>query len=231
MTANPILWTAVLSILLLIPKAVSEEKPPPRKIDTLKSMEELDNSQKLKPGNVISIRFLEDKRAASQGVVATTGEAYSPYIGLIKAEGLTCRELAFKIKPELAKLEKGYLVDFRVSPAVDKSFFKNATVLVTLDAEGEHVTRFRDPDLPFVVAFGAVAKQGKFDFAGIPDHKLSGLIEYAGGLTSKNASPKIRVIRKTDQGNKTIVVDGKALLNKSREADLVLQASDVVFFE
>ncbi len=221
----------MLSILLLIPQAVCEEKPPPRKIDSLKSMDELDNSQKLKPGNVISIRFLEDKRDASQGVVATTGEAYSPYIGLIKAEGLTCRELAFKIKPELAKLEKGYLVDFRVVTVVDKSFFREATVLVTLDAVGEVLTRCAYPEPPFVVAFGAFAKQGKFDFAGIPDHKLSGLIKYAGGLTSKSDAPKIRVIRKTDQGNKTMVVDGKALLNKSLGADVVLQASDVVIVD
>lgn len=221
----------MFGILLLAPKAGCEEKPPAQKIDTLKSMDELDNSQKLKPDNIVSIRFLEDKRGAMQQIVAVTGEIQVPYIGLVNVNGLTCRELAFKIKPELAKLEKGYLVDFGVSPAVDKSFFRNATVLVTLDAEGEHTTRFRDPDLPFVVAFGAVAKQGKFDFAGIPDHKLSGLVKYAGGLTSKSDAPKIRVVRKTDQGNKTIVVDGKALLKKSPEADLVPQASDVVFFE
>ena len=221
----------MLSILLVIPQAECEEKLPVRKIDTLTSMDELDNSEKLKPDNIISIRFIENKRSAAQQIVAVTGEIQVPYIGLIKAEGLTCRELAFKIKPELAKLEKGYLVDFRVTPEVDKSFFKNATVLVTLDAEGEHITRFRDPDLPFVVAFGSVAKQGKFDFAGIPDHKLSGLIKYAGGLTSKSAAPKIRIIRKTDQGNKTLVVDGKALLEQRPEADLVLQASDVVIVD
>lgn len=231
MTANPIFWTAVLSLLLLASKASCEEKRPAQKIDTLKSMDELDNSQKLKPGYLISIRFLEDKRDALQQYIATTGQIVAPYIGLIKAEGLTCRELAFKIKPELAKLEKGYLVDFRVSPAVDKSFFKNATVLVTLDAEGEHTTRFRDPDLPLVVAFGAFAKQGKFDLAGFPDHKLSGLIKYAGGLTSKNAAPKIRVIRKTDQGNKTLVVDGKALLEQRSEADLVLLDGDVIIVD
>ena len=221
----------MLGILLLATKADCAEKPPAHKIDTLKSMNELDNSQKLKPDNIVSIRFLEDKRGATQQIVTVTGEIQVPYIGLIKAAGLTCRELAFQIKPELAKLEKGYLVDFRVTTEVDKSFFKNATVLVTLDAEGEHITHFRDPDLPFVVAFGAVAKQGKFDFAGIPDHKLSGLIKYAGGLTSKSAAPKIRVIRKTDQGNKTLVVDGKALLEQRPEADLILQASDVVIVD
>ena len=225
----------MLGILLLAPKAGCQEKTPIRKIDTLKSMDELDNLQKLKPGDVISIRFLEDKRGALQQRVATTGEIQAPYIGLIKAEGLTCRELAFKIKPELARLEKGYLVEFRVVPEVDKSFFKEAKVLVTLDAVGvparigERISCPLDP--PFVVAFGTIAKQGKYDFEGIPDHKLSGLIKRAGGLIYKDATPKIRVIRKTAQGNKTIVVDGKALLNKSPEADLVLQVSDVVIVD
>lgn len=192
-------------------------------------MEKLDDERLLKPGYIISIRILEDKREAMQQVVAVTGEVQAPYVGLIKAEGLTCRELAFKIKPEIAKLEKDYLVNFTLNPELDKSFFKKATVLVTLDAL--EPPRSPDIDLPFVVAFGNIAKQGKYAFEEIPDHKLSGLIKLAGGLTSKNAIPKIRIVRKTAQGTKTLVVDGKALLNKSGEADLVLQASDAVVVE
>ena len=208
----------MIGILLLAPKAGCQEKTSTRKIDTLMSMDELDNSEKLKPAYTISIRILEDKRDALQQYVRTTGEIVAPYIGLIKADGLTCRELAFKIKPEL-----------------EKSFFEDATVLVTLDAvgvprrTGERISCPLDP--PFVVAFGAIAKQGKYDFEGIPDHKLSALIKRAGGFTSKSTIPKIRVIRKTAEGNKTFVIDGKALLNKKREADLVLQASDVMIVE
>lgn len=214
MTVNLLLWYAVIGILLLAPKAGCQDKTSTRKIDTLMSMDELDNSQKLKPAYTISIRILEDKREALQQYVAVTGEIQAPYIGLIKADGLTCRELAFKAKSEL-----------------EKSFFEDATVLVTLDAVGEVPTHFVCPDLPFVVAFGAIAKQGKYDFEGIPDHKLSALIKRAGGFTSKGTIPKIRVIRKTAEGNKTFVIDGKALLNKKREADLVLQASDVMIVE
>lgn len=221
------LFLALLGALLWVPKAGCEEKPPARKIDTLMSMDELDNSQKLKPAYVISIRILEDKRDALQQRVSLTGEIQAPYIGLIKAEGLTCQELAFKIKRELKKLEKGYLVNFTINPPVEENFFADATVLVTLDPAMPH----EDCIVEFVVAFGSIAKQGKYDFEGIPDHKLSALIKRAGGFTSKSTIPKIRVIRKTPEGNKTIVVDGKALLNKKREADLVLQASDVMIVE
>ena len=212
------LWYAVLSLLLLAPKAGCQEKTPLRKIDTLVSMDELDNSQKLKPGHTISIRILEDKRGALQQVVAVTGEVQAPYIGTIQAEGLTCRELAFKAKSEL-----------------EKSFFKQATVLVTIDAVGVPLRigdRIICPDnLPFVVAFGTIAKQGKYDLGSFPDHKLSALIKLARGFTSKDTIPKMRVIRKTSQGNKAIIIDVKAMLKKRPEADLILQANDVVIVE
>jgi polysaccharide export outer membrane protein len=208
----------MLGILMLAPKAGSQEKTPISKIDTLIGMQELDNVQRLKPGYVVSIRILEDKRDAIHQIIAVTGEIQAPYLGLLKADGLTCRELAFKAKSEL-----------------EKSFFEDATVLVTLEAVGvpprmgERISCPLDP--PFVVAFGTIAKQGKYDLAGIPDHKLSAFIKRAGGVTSKSATPKIRVIRKTAEGNKAIVVDVKALLKMSPEADLVLQASDVVIVE
>ena len=208
------LWYAVLSLLLLAPKAGCQEKTPLRKIDTLVSMDELDNSQKLKPGYTISIRILEDKRGALQQVVAVTGEVQAPYIGTIQAEGLTCRELAFKAKSEL-----------------EKSFFKQATVLVTIDVVGKPCTHCVFSDLPFVVAFGTIAKQGKYNLGSFPDHKLSALIKLAGGFNSKDTIPKMRVIRKTSQGNKAIIIDVKAMLKKRPEADLILQANDVVIVE
>ena len=214
MSVNPILLWALFGALLLAPEAGCQEKAPLRKIDTLVSMDELDNAQQLKPDNIISVRILEDKHGAIQQAVTRTGQVVAPYIGLIKAEGLTCRELAFQLKSEL-----------------EKSFFKQATVLVTLDAVGEAFTRCVLLALPSVVAFGSIAKQGIFDFEGIPGHKLSGLIKSAGGFTAKGIIPKIRVIRKTAQGNQTIVIDGKALLKKSPEADLVLQANDVMIVE
>jgi len=124
MSATPILFLALFGALLLAPKAGCQEKTANRKIDTLVSMDELDDLQKLKPGYFVSIRILEDKRDALHQRVSLTGEIQAPCIGLIKAEGLTCRELAFKIKPELKKLEKDYLVNFTINPPVEKTFLQ-----------------------------------------------------------------------------------------------------------
>lgn len=86
--------------------------------------------------------------------------------------------------------------------------------------------------MPFVVAFGSLAKQGKFDLASIPNHKLSGLLKLAGGNTSKSSVSKIQIIRKTPQGNKRILVNAKAvLIEKSSEYDLFLRPDDVVIVE
>lgn len=101
------------------------------------SMEALDNQRRLKSENIVSIRILEDKREALQQVVAVTGEIQVPYLGLLKAEGLTCRELALQIKAGL-----------------EKEFFKVATVLVTKDEDvtPRLVKCFLQP--PTVVLFG-----------------------------------------------------------------------------
>lgn len=206
----------MLGVLLLASTTRSEEKAPERPVKTLTSIDVLDNVKKIEIGNVITIRFMEDKRDALQQNVAVTGEIQAPYLGLVRAAGLTCRELAFKLKTEL-----------------EKSFFKEATVLVTLDALGDYSKRIVCPDLvPFVVAFGSIAKQGKFDLASIPDHKLSGLLKLAGGHTSKRSVPKIQIIRKTPMGNKRILVNTKAvLIEKNSAYDLFLRRDDVVIVE
>ncbi len=221
----------MLGILLLTPSAFSEEKSLVSKIETPRRMDELDNSRRLKPGDGISIQILEDKRDAVQQVIAATGEIQVPYLGLIKAGGLTCQELAFKIKPELEKFEISCPASFRTPPPVEKRFFEDATVLVTFyDGSLDGPCRIRE--VSFVVASGAIAKQGKYDLEGIADQKLSSFLKRAGGLTSTKAAPKIKIVRKTPQGNKTILVNSRAVLSGMHpEFDLILRPYDVVIVE
>lgn len=186
-------------------------------VKAIKRMELLDNKWRLAPGDVVSIKIVEDKHDALQQIIAVTGEIQAPYLGQVRADGLTCKELAYKLKAEL-----------------EKSFFKEATLVVILGLRMDHECRIVCPDLmiPFVVAFGSIAKQGKFDLASIPDHKLSGLLKLAGGHTSKRSVPKIQIIRKTPMGNKRILVNTKAvLIEKDIDYDLFLRPDDVVIVE
>lgn len=209
---NPIKLCALICSVLLSQSAGGEDgkSAPVLKMPT--NMEEIDSLKPISKGHIVTIQILEDKRAALQQVVAVTGEIQAPYLGLLKAEGLTCREVANQIKVGL-----------------EKKFFKEATVLV-LD-EGEHID---GPclDLEFVVAFGAIQRQGKYDLPLDRVTTVSSLVIRAGGCTGIHGPPKIRVIRKTPQGNKTILVNTKALLGEKRsEYDISLRPYDVMIVE
>jgi len=180
-------------------------------------MKDLDHSTKLRSGDVVTIRIVEDTHGTLRQLVSTTGEIHAPYLGLLKAEGLTRRALAYHIKAGL-----------------EKERFKNATVMVLFD--GEHDAKrvvkrfFYVPES--VIVFGAIIKPGKFGLVSNPDLTVTGLLKLTGGLISKSHAPKMYIIRRTPAGNKTILVNTKALLFEKRpEYDLFLRPKDVVIVE
>ncbi|HXM73851.1 MAG TPA: polysaccharide biosynthesis/export family protein, partial [Chthoniobacterales bacterium] len=82
------------------------------------SMTVLDDKKKLGPNDFISFRVVEDRDNDSQRLrVNDNGELEVPYIGLVPAEGHTCKELAYSIK---AQLEKEYYYHATVILAVDR---------------------------------------------------------------------------------------------------------------
>jgi protein involved in polysaccharide export with SLBB domain len=181
--------------------------------EALTNMDSLDNSQLLRIGDLISIRVLEDNRAAIPSRISPSGEVYSPYLGPIKSAGLTSKELAFQLK---AKLE-------------EQKFFPAAHVMVALDKLAADVPTGTDCTVEFVVAFGAVAKTGKYDYPPFEDLTVSDLIARAGGLTSDEKNPKIYIDRRTPQGRKRILVNTQAALSKKHgEYDLILRIDDVL---
>ncbi len=179
------------------------------------SMELLDNSSLLQPGYTISIRILEDKKAAEQQRIAVTGEVQVPYVGLVMASGRTCRELAFQIQRKLTP-----------------EYFKEATVIVTLDAKDEPPRRIACFPFPTITVFGKVVKSGKYDIPSDHDLTVSSQLKRAGGHTSEKKIPVIRIIRHTPRGEKTFLVNAKAILVEHRsEYDLFLRAYDVMIVE
>jgi polysaccharide export outer membrane protein len=179
------------------------------------SMEELDNRKRIKPGHLVSIQILEDKRDPVQQIVAITGEVQAPYLGLTKADGLTCHELARQIKTGL-----------------EKTFLKEATVLVSCELYSLENDPCLVKEISFAVANGKVAKTGKYALPENKDLAVSGFLELAGGYISSRNIPKIVIVRRTPQGNKRILVNSQAVLIKKRsEYDLVLRHGDVVIVE
>src|SRR5947209_11148828 len=71
--------------------------------ETIRSMDSLDNKQKLGPGDRIAYRVIEDQDEPRGLLITDSGDLEVPYLGLIHANGKTCLELAQQIKPLLEK--------------------------------------------------------------------------------------------------------------------------------
>jgi polysaccharide export outer membrane protein len=177
----------------------------------LTSMEVLDSSRTIQPGYMVSIRILEDRKDAVSQNVAVTGEVQVPYIGLVRAAGKTCKELAYSIKKDL-----------------EKSFFISATVVIAID---------KVPDTPYIhsseletyTMFGFVLKQGKYDLPASEDVTISQAILRAGGFAQFADKEHVKVVRTTPSGEKTILVDVTSIMVKGQmQKDIYLRKNDVV---
>ena len=94
------------------------------------SMSVLDDKKRLGPDDFVSFRVVEDRDNESQRLrVNDNGELEVPYIGLVPAQGKTCRELAYNIKS-----------------ALEKEYYYHATVILALlkgkDRRRFHLMRF-----------------------------------------------------------------------------------------
>lgn len=177
----------------------------------LTSMEVLDNSRQIMPGYVVSIRILEDRKDAVQQRVAVTGEVQVPYIGLVRAAGRTCRELAYSIKRDL-----------------EKSFFISATVVIAIDQIPETDSIYSKEIETFTV-FGFVLKQGKYDLPATEDVTVSQAILRAGGFAQFADKKHVRIVRTTPQGEKSILVDVESIMVKGQmQKDIYLRKNDVL---
>lgn len=182
----------------------------------LNSMDVLDDKQPISEGDRISIRILEDRREALQIRVALTGEIQAPYVGLVSAKGKTCKQLALQVKKEL-----------------EKNFFKTATVVIAIDEfNPETQKKWAGEDVEFYVMFGIVAKQGKYDLPNNEDISISQAILRAGGFTQFANKEKVKIIRKTPLGNKTILVNVDGIMRQGDlERDIFIRKDDVIIVE
>lgn len=189
-----------------------------RGADVLSRIDDLDRCHTMIAGDLISIRVLEDRHPACACRISSSGEIIVPYLGSIKATGLTPKELALKLK---ARLE-------------EKKIFLDAHVMVSLDRLAQTISyheRFPSEKIEFVVVRGAVAKEGIYDITR-QDATVSSLLLQAGGHTSQQKAPKILIYRKTPQGNKRILVNTRASLNEKRsDYDIFLRGDDVILVE
>src|SRR5438445_13303415 len=102
-----------------IPKALPADLPPTTStVMRTNSMAVLDEKKRLGPNDYVSFRVVEDRDNESQRLrVNDNGELEVPYVGLVPAQGKSCKELAYTIK---GLLEREYYYHATVILAVDR---------------------------------------------------------------------------------------------------------------
>jgi polysaccharide biosynthesis/export protein len=187
----------------------------------INDMQVIDNTRTIRSGDLISLRIVEDRKDALQLRVGVTGDINAPHIGIVRAAGRTCRELAFQMKSQL-----------------EKSLYVTATVIVAIDQTIEDTGRkgvgvgYGSEDLEVVTVFGQVARQGKYEMPTEEDLTISQAILLSGGFAQFANKKKVKVVRQTPQGAKNILVNVDQIMRKGRmEKDIPLRKGDVIIVD
>jgi len=168
------------------------------------SMAVLDDKKRLGPDDFVSFRVVEDRDNESQHLrVNDNGELEVPYIGLVAAQGRTCRQLAYSIKS-----------------ALEREYYYHATVILAVD-------RVSDRSRGKVYVYGAVKGQGPQEIPPDEIYTVSKAIIRAGGFGDFADKRKVKITRKDGQD---IVVDLKRVIEQGHtEDDVVLRPDDQIY--
>jgi polysaccharide biosynthesis/export protein len=188
-----------------IAKTPSADLPPTTStVMRTNSMAVLDDKKKLGSNDFVSFRVVEDRDNDSQRLrVNDSGELEVPYIGLVPAQGKTCKELAFNIKS-----------------ALEKEYYYHATVILAVD-------RVSDKSRGRIYVYGSVKSQGPQEVPPDESYTVSKAVIRAGGFGDFANKRKVKVTRKD---GKDFTVDLKRVIEEGHtEEDVVLQPDDQIY--
>jgi polysaccharide export outer membrane protein len=168
------------------------------------SMSVLDDKKRLGPNDYISFRVVEDRDNDSQRLrVNDNGELEVPYVGLIPAQGRTCKDLAFSIKSLL-----------------EKEYYYHATVILAVDRVSEK-SRGR------IYVYGSVRSQGPQEIPADESYTVSKAVIRAGGFGDFANKRKVKVTRKN---GKDFTIDLKRVIEEGHtDEDLTLLPDDQIY--
>jgi polysaccharide export outer membrane protein len=172
-----------------------------------------DETYKLRVGDMVSFQILEDRVWDSQSavpkilVVQDSGETDVPYIGRMKAQGKTCKQLAADIKT-----------------ALEKDYYQAATVALSLNIANRILGR--------IYVWGQVHGQGGLDLQMNENLTVGQAILRAGGFADFANKKKVKVVRTAPGVNgekQTFDLDMVEILeNGKTEKDIVLHPGDLI---
>jgi len=168
------------------------------------SMSVLDDKKKLGPNDFVSFRVVEDRDNESQHLrVNDNGELEVPYVGLVPAQGKSCKELAYAIKSLL-----------------EKEYYYHATVILAVD-------RVSEKSKGRIYVYGSVKNQGPQEVPPDESYTVSKAIIKAGGFGDFANKRKVKLTRKNGQ---EFTVDLKRVIEEGHtDEDLELQPDDQIY--
>ncbi len=168
-------------------------------------MERLDDQRRLKMGDIVAYRVLEDRSDTLNLTVTESGVLDIPLVGQRHAAGKTCRQLAFELR------------DF-----LKKDYYYEATVMLELSTPSKFDGKF--------YVYGQVATPGTHDFPVTEVMTLSRAITKAGGLKEGADKTQITVLRRSGvEGDKEFVVNLSDIMDKGRtDLDIELMRDDYI---
>ena len=185
-------------------KAMAPDLPITSTVMRTNSMTVLDDKKRLGSNDYVSFRVVEDRDEESQHLrVNDNGELEVPYIGLVPAQGRTCRELAYAVKASL-----------------EKEYYYHATVILAIERVSEK-SRGR------IYVYGSVKGQGPQEIPADESYTVSKAIIRAGGFGDFANKRKVKVTRKNGQD---FTIDLKRVIEEGRtDEDMVLQPDDQIY--
>lgn len=174
--------------------------------ESIRSMDSLDNKQKLGPGDKITYRVIEDQDEPKSLLITDSGDLEVPYLGLVHAAGKTCASLAREVKGLL-----------------EKNLYYRATVMIS----AEVINKTRATGKFYVSGF--VRNSGGFDLPAGQVITVSRAILMAGGFTDFSDKRNVRLIRRKGAETESHTVNVQEVLEKGKlDEDLVVEPEDMI---
>jgi polysaccharide export outer membrane protein len=174
--------------------------------ETVRSMDSLDNKQKLGPGDHIAYRVIEDQDEPRELLITDSGDLEVPYLGLIHASGKTSLELAQQIKE-----------------ALEKKLYYKATVMISAQV----INKARVAGKVYVT--GQVRNSGGYDLSAGEMMTVSRAILHAGGFSDFSDKRNVRLIRATQAGRETRTINVQEIWEKGAvDKDIPVRPGDLI---
>jgi len=170
------------------------------------SMEVLDDSRPLSIGDAVNVRIVEDRDPPVTLQVKDSGDLEVPYVGRVRAAGLTPRGLAYAIKTEL-----------------ERDYYHNATVIVGLDTA-------RQQSAGLFYLTGMVNSPGPQEIPTYETLTVSKAILRAGGFSNFANQRKVKLTRAGPGGQTdTRIIDVKEIIERGRlDLDVEIRPNDFI---